>query len=140
MRTDSSVLGSVAAARLDERGEAAFAWVDAEGRRHEGFVVAVDGAYRAYVNHCPHWGVPLAPLRGPFLEEETGLVRCRSHGARFRREDGRCVDGPCPGASLTALVAERVGDDVVVSWPRSVLRRDRVTTMRLPAVLPPEKP
>ena len=35
-----------------------------------------------------------------FLTREQDLILCNSHGARFQIENGICVSGPCPGASL----------------------------------------
>ena len=57
----------------------------------------------AYLNSCPHQGTPLETFPGRFLDEQGDHLVCSTHGARFRLRDGRCVAGPCKGASLVPL-------------------------------------
>ena len=71
------------------------------GRRGEGAV--------AWLNICPHAGRALSWAPGRFLVE-NGLLICAAHGASFEMEHGRCVLGPCRGASLSPVpVAVRDG-------------------------------
>ena len=42
----------------------------------------------------------------PLDETDGRYFVCATHGARFRLEDGRCVDGPCAGAALTPIEIE----------------------------------
>ena len=63
----------------------------------------------AYLNSCPHRGIPLNWQPDMFLDEDSELIHCSSHGARFRVGDGFCVSGPCAGQSLTALKTTRIG-------------------------------
>jgi nitrite reductase/ring-hydroxylating ferredoxin subunit len=65
-----------------------------------GFVVRRGGAARGFIDRCPHAGTPLALINDRFLTREGDLILCSTHGALFRPEDGLCVAGPCPGASL----------------------------------------
>lgn len=123
------LLGSVVRARVDRAGWAAVAYTDARGDRQSAIVVGSEAGYRAFVNRCPHWGVPLAPLRGPFLDD-AGRLRCLSHGARFRPDDGACVDGPCPGASLDELDLTIHPDRIDVHAP-SGLSLAAAPTLRL---------
>ena len=58
-----------------------------------------DVAY-AYVNSCPHFGIP---LNSPDFVTTQRRVICVSHYARFRFRDGYCEDGPCQGASLEPI-------------------------------------
>lgn len=67
------------------------------GRRGEGAV--------AWLNICPHAGRSLSWAPGRFLIE-NGLLICAAHGASFEMDEGRCVLGPCRGASLTAVAVE----------------------------------
>ena len=56
---------------------------------------------RAYVNSCPHAGTPLETFDGRFFDaDDPGILVCSTHGARFRRQDGFCISGPCQGLSL----------------------------------------
>jgi len=68
----------------------------------------------AYVNWCPHWGSPLDLVPGRFLTRDGQHVLCTTHGALFRIEDGRCVKGPCLGASLRPVPC-RVEDETVIA-------------------------
>jgi nitrite reductase/ring-hydroxylating ferredoxin subunit len=68
-----------------------------------GFVVRVPDGVRAYVNRCPHLRYPLNYLPDEFLTYDRLLIQCTMHGARFEKETGLCVSGPCLGRSLVAL-------------------------------------
>jgi nitrite reductase/ring-hydroxylating ferredoxin subunit len=83
----------------------------------DGFVVNHAGEHRAYVNRCPHAGTTLDRLPHRFLTEDGRYLVCSTHGAVFAPETGVCVEGPCPGARLLPLRVERVGEDLVISWP-----------------------
>lgn len=67
------------------------------GRRGDGV--------RAWLNVCPHAGRSLSWAPGRFLIENDLLI-CAAHGASFEMDQGRCVHGPCRGASLTAVAVE----------------------------------
>jgi nitrite reductase/ring-hydroxylating ferredoxin subunit len=68
----------------------------------------------AYENSCPHTGATLDWQPDIFLTVERDLIQCATHGALFRIEDGRCVHGPCVGASLERIDA-RVKDNLILS-------------------------
>ncbi len=70
----------------------------------------------AYVNSCPHVGLPLDPVPDRFLDAKGTHILCSAHGARFRVEDGECIAGPCYGEALEAVVA-RIDDEGVVWVP-----------------------
>lgn len=63
----------------------------------------------AWFNICPHAGRRLDYAPGQFLRSGGDLV-CAAHGASFALPSGRCVAGPCRGASLRA-VPVAVSDD-----------------------------
>ena len=83
----------------------------------DGFVVNHAGEHHAYVNRCPHAGTPLDRPPHGFLTEDGRHLVCSTHGAVFAPETGICVEGPCPGARLQPLRVERVGEDLVITWP-----------------------
>lgn len=60
------------------------------------------GHVQAWLNICPHAGRRLDYAPGKFLLDQGHLV-CAAHGASFELEQGRCVAGPCRGASLVPL-------------------------------------
>ena len=77
--------------------------VSSSGIPQQAIVVADDeGEIHAYKNRCMHLPIPLDAGSGTIPQEEGHLV-CSTHGARYRIEDGRCVDGPCQGAWLEPI-------------------------------------
>ena len=71
--------------------------------RRDIVVVRRGGKFHAYVNSCPHQAMPLETFPDKFLNEDSSLFICSTHGARFRVEDGFCISGPCEGKSLLSL-------------------------------------
>jgi nitrite reductase/ring-hydroxylating ferredoxin subunit len=93
-------------ADLAEGGRGArFDW-PAAGGAGKGFAVRFDGGVRAFVNRCPHLGVELDWQPGEFFEESGLYLICSTHGAIFDPSSGRCIAGPCSGASLQAIAVE----------------------------------
>jgi len=68
----------------------------------------------AYLNVCPHLGTPLDWTPDRFMTPDGRLLRCATHDARFRVEDGYCIAGPCAGRSLTPVPARVDAEGVVV--------------------------
>ena len=90
------------------------------------FVVRRGSDVRAYANICPHARHPLDMLPDAFLVQDGRMIRCASHGALFRTENGECVAGPCVGARLLSLDV-RVEEGVIfVRAPESM--RDEILT------------
>lgn len=54
----------------------------------------------AFVNRCPHFGVPLAGRQEQLLQKPGASLTCNVHYARFRWSDGFCESGDCMGESL----------------------------------------
>ena len=91
-------------ASLAEGGRGArFDW-PAAGGEGKGFAVRFDGGVRAFVNRCPHLGVELDWQPGEFFEESGLYLICSTHGAMFDPSSGRCIAGPCSGASRDSEV------------------------------------
>ena len=67
------------------------------------FVVNQAGEFYAYRNRCPHLGVRLEWLPDRFLEQQSELIICATHGALFLIESGECISGPCHGQALQAV-------------------------------------
>jgi nitrite reductase/ring-hydroxylating ferredoxin subunit len=83
-----------------------------DGKERTGVILVRDGdALRAYVNACPHFGIPLDIGQG--IKTFRKHLLCVNHYAVFRFGDGACIDGPCTGAALDA-VAVAVRDGRVV--------------------------
>ena len=80
----------------------------------EGFVVRRGDAVHAYVDRCPHTGVPLAWSPNTYLDPKGELVQCSMHGALFLPDTGECVHGPCLGRFLTRVPVKVEGGRVVL--------------------------
>jgi nitrite reductase/ring-hydroxylating ferredoxin subunit len=75
-----------------------------------GFAIRFHGEVHGYVNRCPHMGTELDWEPGEFFEEARIYLVCSTHGALFEPASGRCVAGPCRGASLQRVrMRERDG-------------------------------
>jgi nitrite reductase/ring-hydroxylating ferredoxin subunit len=81
--------------------------VDATDGLVELFVIRLDNAVKAYLNNCPHLGVPLNWQPDEFLSLEGTHIQCATHGALFTLEHGDCISGPCIGQSLIPLNLEQ---------------------------------
>lgn len=57
----------------------------------------------AYVNRCPHFGIPLAARQEHLLYASKQSLSCNVHYARFRWQDGFCEAGDCRGETLLAV-------------------------------------
>lgn len=71
-----------------------------------GFVVCYQGSIGAYLNSCPHAGLPLNFKPNEFFAPHVPLLQCTVHGALFEPRNGLCVAGPCAGQSLRSLDIE----------------------------------
>ena len=78
-----------------------------DGIEREAFAVRYRGRLVAYLNACRHQALPLDFGDAHFFDDAYDALVCCHHGARYRPETGECVDGPCAGASLTALRLEQ---------------------------------
>ena len=71
-----------------------------------GFVVRKGGEVAGWVDRCPHAGHPLAIELDRYLTPDGELILCGWHGAVFKPISGKCIGGPCAGASLTPWPVE----------------------------------
>lgn len=66
-------------------------------------VINSDNEPKVYLNNCPHLGIPLEWQEHQFIDNDTGLIRCATHGALFLTSNGECVSGPCVGDALLSV-------------------------------------
>ena len=84
------------------------------------FIVRKNEELYAYLNLCPHWGLPLNWRPGKFFTPDGQYLFCANHAAAFQVEDGFCVSGPCRGASLLQLNIEIDADKIIMGeWPEA---------------------
>jgi nitrite reductase/ring-hydroxylating ferredoxin subunit len=69
----------------------------------------------AYVNSCPHFGLPLNARADEFLLYNDGLIMCAHHSAVFSLVDGRCVEGLTSGERLEPVPVRQVGDEIFMA-------------------------
>ncbi len=105
------------------------AWITVGTGQHakSAFVGRSRGNLMAYANVCQHQpveldlppepGDPIRRVRRAPMAEDGLHLMCHSHGALFRPSDGRCVLGPCYGASLVAFVVEETSESITVLTP-----------------------
>ncbi len=92
--------------QLKDGGTATRFVMEYDGRTVNGFAVAFAGEVRAWVNLCPHRGTELDWQPGEVFDESGLYLICATHGALFDAQNGRCVSGPCLGASLTPIAVD----------------------------------
>lgn len=83
----------------------------------KGFVVRRGDAVFAYQNYCMHVGHPLNWRPNEFLNQDSSLIVCASHGALYEIDSGICVSGPCPGKTLRPIEVEVRNGTIVVRGP-----------------------
>jgi nitrite reductase/ring-hydroxylating ferredoxin subunit len=89
---------------IDDGGTLAFA--PAQGGFLGLFALRQGDDIQVFINSCPHIGVALDWLPNRFLSTDGRQIVCAMHGARFRLSDGLCVEGPCLGDRLEAVMIE----------------------------------
>jgi nitrite reductase/ring-hydroxylating ferredoxin subunit len=74
------------------------------------FAIRYGGVVHAYLNRCAHVAMELDWQEGVFFDSAGRDLLCSTHGATYEARSGRCLGGPCNGASLVKLkVEEREG-------------------------------
>ena len=86
------------------------------GRPRDGFVVHKGGRVYGYLNVCPHAAQPLNWKPNAFLTKAGDRIMCSVHGSVFAIETGMCIEGACPGRSLTPLRAS-IREGWIVVFP-----------------------
>jgi nitrite reductase/ring-hydroxylating ferredoxin subunit len=79
------------------------------GGETEGFrllLLRVGNRVFGYENRCPHFSIPMHYETGVFNIYDGEVLMCAHHSAMFQIESGHCFDGPCAGATLTAVPVE----------------------------------
>ena len=116
---------------LMEGGLAARFSMEFDGRTLPAFVVAYDGAVFGYVNSCPHRGTELDWQAGEVFDDAGLYLVCATHGALFEPDSGRCVGGPCQGASLNKVAIDVVDGAVYLRMGRIT---ERSSSDALPSI------
>jgi nitrite reductase/ring-hydroxylating ferredoxin subunit len=71
-----------------------------DGYAYQGVVINYNSELYAYLNICPHAGIPLDASDSGLFNADGSYLICRKHWALFEPHTGKCVSGPCPIAPL----------------------------------------
>jgi len=77
-----------------------------EGHRLNIFIQQHGDTVHVYENRCPHAGTPLNMVGEKFLSLDGRSLLCRTHGALFAIDTGKCTRGPCKGQYLRPVAFE----------------------------------
>jgi nitrite reductase/ring-hydroxylating ferredoxin subunit len=105
---------------LQDGGVAARFAFEFDGRTYAGIAYDFGGEVHAVVNSCPHRGTELDWQPGQVFDESGLYLVCATHGALFEPDTGRCVGGPCQGASLKRIAVDVIGNTVHLRTGRLV--------------------
>jgi nitrite reductase/ring-hydroxylating ferredoxin subunit len=97
---------------LAECGKGVRFAIPAAPGEEKGFAIRHLGKVHGFVNRCPHLGTELDWQPGEFFDIAGVYLVCSTHGAIFEPNTGRCVAGPCRGASLEPLAMRELGGQV----------------------------
>lgn len=86
--------------------------VKVKGVAMTAFVVRYEEKVHGYLNRCAHVPIELDWNEGDFFESGGLLLMCATHGAVYTPDQGKCVGGPCRGASLRKLAVEEIENQV----------------------------
>ena len=91
-----------------------FTFLD-NGDHQSGFIIFFNANYYAYRNKCQHLDVELDWDNNEFFEEDEKLIVCSTHGALYEPSTGKCVLGPCAGASLESLRLKVIDERLIIT-------------------------
>ena len=95
----------VSLAELQSRQSIKFAFQQ-EGIEREGFAAWFADQVVCFENVCRHVPITLDYGDGHFFTADQKNFVCQTHGATYEPLTGRCIAGPCAGASLKKLAIE----------------------------------
>jgi nitrite reductase/ring-hydroxylating ferredoxin subunit len=88
------------------------------------FAIRHRGVIYAYLNVCAHQQAELDWLPGVFFDADGRTLVCSLHGANYDPDTGRCVAGPCIGATLTRVPITVEADGAIVVRESTSTHRD----------------
>ena len=68
----------------------------------------------AYLNRCPHLGIPLTWQDGQLMSPDGEYIQCAMHGALFEPTTGYCISGPCRGDELWSITCTINDQNVLI--------------------------
>jgi len=86
-------------------------------QKKEGLVVNWHGELHAYENLCQHLSLTLDLDDNDFFDYSGKFLVCKTHGAFYKPDTGKCVAGPPIGKSLHSLPVLIKDDEIFVEIP-----------------------
>ena len=83
------------------------------GQTCRAFAIRYQGRVSAFLNRCSHVAMEMDFQPNRFFDDTGQWLLCATHGAVYRPDTGKCVEGPCRGGLIRITLAERDG---VVYW------------------------
>ncbi|MBM3835228.1 MAG: Rieske 2Fe-2S domain-containing protein [Verrucomicrobia bacterium] len=108
---------NIAQLRSLQKGQTAKFTFVRDGIKIEGFVANFEGQIVAYENLCRHLPLTLDYADNRFFTADGRRFICQTHGAIYEPLTGRCVEGPCLGASLKPLTVELDNESIWLVTP-----------------------
>ena len=105
---EEEVIALCASTELQEGGLAVGFDVVYAGQRCRAFAVRFQGQPQAYLNRCAHVPMEMDYQEGRFFDDSGRWLLCATHGAVYEPGTGRCIEGPCRGASLVKIAVSEV--------------------------------
>ena len=78
------------------------------------FIYNDNGTFKAYQNSCPHYDVPLNHNPDDLFTSDAGYFQCMTHFAKFEKDSGLCISGPCEGQALESIPIELEGERLII--------------------------
>ncbi len=92
-----------ASSALQDSGRAVAFDVLYAGQPWRAFAIRYAGQVHAYLNRCAHVPMEMDYQEGQFFDDSGQWLLCATHGAVYAPDTGRCIEGPCCGASLVKI-------------------------------------
>lgn len=105
---EEEAIALCASTELQEGGLAVGFDVVYAGQRCRAFAVRFQGQPQAYLNRCAHVPMEMDYQEGRFFDDSGRWLLCATHGAVYEPGTGRCIEGPCRGASLVKIAVSEV--------------------------------
>ena len=108
MTADKGTVDLCRSADLVDSGLAVPFDVVYQGQSCRGFAIRYQGRVHAYLNRCSHVPMEMDYQEGRFFDDSGRWLLCATHGAVYEPGTGRCIEGPCRGASLVKIAVSEV--------------------------------
>lgn len=89
-------------------------YVDQSGVVSSAFLIRHNEIAYAYLNRCAHLSLELDWERGEFFDASGEYLICANHGAMYEPDTGKCINGPCYGASLIQIPVVEINGQVLL--------------------------